>query len=162
MTKTQFPNIADLVPHRPPMLLLDRVVAADHESLCAEVDVLSGSMFFDQTTGQVGAWVGIEYMAQAIAALEGFRSLQRGESVKIGFLLGARKYETRCAGFAAGATLRVTVRETLMHEDGLAAFECKIAHAHVDSDAGALAKATVTVFKPKDAQQFLSTSEGKA
>lgn len=155
---TAFPPIADLLPHRAPMILLNEVIEADDEMLCAEVRVDAHSTFFDPSTGMVGAWIGIEYMAQAIAALDGVRAWRRGVAVQVGFLLGSRQFEVQCDGFAAGSRLHVHVRETLLHDNGLAAFECQISDA-ADPHAQALARATVTVFKPHDVQQFLSTSE---
>ena len=155
-------DIVDLVPHRAPMLLLDRVVSIDGLTLCAEVTFHRDCMFFDPSTGQVGAWIGIEYMAQAIAALEGSLSLQRGLPVQVGFLLGTRQFETRCAGFVEGTRLLVHARQTLLHDNGLAAFECRIndaADMAANSAAAPLVQATVTVFKPNDALQFLSTSQ---
>ena len=40
--------------------------------------------------GQVPAWVGIEYMAQAIAAWAGCRARAAGKPPQLGFLLGSR------------------------------------------------------------------------
>src|SRR2546426_3960121 len=87
------PEIRSLVPHSGPMVLLDRVVSVDEESLCAEVLIRADSMFC--AAGGVGAWVGLEYMAQAIAAYAGYGARLRGAPVKIGFLLGSRRYECR-------------------------------------------------------------------
>ena len=60
------PDIRSLVPHAGPMVLLDRVISVDEDSLLAEVRIRSDSLFCN--TDGVGAWVGIEYMAQAIGA----------------------------------------------------------------------------------------------
>ena len=117
--------------------------------------LLHHNLFFDARSKSVGAWVGIEYMAQAIAAFEGYHSLQRGEPVQVGFLLGARRFESRCASFALGTVLHISVHGVLQHDNGLGAFECQIADA---GDRQVLATATVTVFKPDDVQQFLKSS----
>ena len=58
------------------MVLLDHVVAADDESLCAAVQVREDSLFY--VDGAVGGWVGLEYMAQAIGAFAGFQARLRG------------------------------------------------------------------------------------
>lgn len=152
---TNFPAIGSLIPHRDKMLMLDRVTAAAEESLTATVTITPQSMFFDEQENAVGAWVGIEYMAQAIAAFEGVHALQRGEAVKVGFLLGSRRYESHCSGFALGSILQVDVHRVLEHKNGLAAFECRIS----ESDK-VLATATVTVFKPDDVSQFLEKVNG--
>ena len=148
-----YPAIEGLVPHSGAMVLLDRVVAADAESLCAEVAIRPDSMFCDGAG--VGSWVGIEYMAQAIAAYAGYRAALRGEPVKIGFLLGARRYQCQQPVFAVGQVLRVHVQRVLQGENGLGAFECRIADAATGADA---AVATVTVFQPNDVDNFLQRS----
>ncbi|MTV37933.1 3-hydroxylacyl-ACP dehydratase [Duganella radicis] len=144
------PDIRMLVPHSGQMVLLDRAVSADADNLCAEVRIHEGSMLAGETG--VGSWVGIEYMAQAVAAHAGWLALQRGEEVKVGFLLGARKYEASVPAFALGSVLRVHVHRVLQGDNGLGAFECGI--DIVDGLVNA-ATATVTVFQPHNVNQFL-------
>jgi predicted hotdog family 3-hydroxylacyl-ACP dehydratase len=148
-----FPDIRELVPHSGAMVLLDRVLSADAENLCAEVAIHAGSVFCDAPSAGVGSWVGIEYMAQAIAAHAGYLARQAGAPVKIGFLLGARRYEAQVPVFAAGSVLQVHVQQALQGENGLGAFECRIEMA-----GAVLAQATITVFQPEDAKQFLQES----
>ncbi|MET3132920.1 putative hotdog family 3-hydroxylacyl-ACP dehydratase [Oxalobacteraceae bacterium GrIS 1.11] len=146
-----FPPIGSLLPHEGAMILLDRVLAADAENLCAEVTIRSDSLFFDGRA--VGAWVGIEYMAQAIAAHAGYLARGRGEAVKVGFLLGARRYEAPCPDFILGSVLLVHVHSVMHGENGLAAFECRIEQAGAPGTS--LATATVTVFQPENVNDFL-------
>jgi predicted hotdog family 3-hydroxylacyl-ACP dehydratase len=143
------PDIRSLVPHAGPMLLLDRVVSADEETLCAEIHIRSDSLFC--AAGGVGAWVGLEYMAQAISAYAGYVAWLRGEPVKVGFLLGTRHYECARPVFTVGTLLRVHVRRVLQSDNGLASFECRI-----DDLAGPLATANLTVFQPANADDFLT------
>jgi predicted hotdog family 3-hydroxylacyl-ACP dehydratase len=144
------PDIRKLVPHSGQMVLLDRAISADTDDFCAEVRIHAGSMLADEHG--VGAWVGIEYMAQAIAAHAGWLALQRGDEVKVGFLLGSRKYEAQVSQFALGDVLRVHVHRVLQAENGLGAFECRI---DIVDGASAVATATVTVFQPDNVNQFL-------
>jgi predicted hotdog family 3-hydroxylacyl-ACP dehydratase len=144
------PDIRALVPHSGQMVLLDRALGADTDNLCAEVRIHAGSMLAGEQG--VGAWVGIEYMAQAIAAHAGWLALERGEPVKVGFLLGSRRYEAKVSHFAPGSVLHVHVHRVLQAENGLGAFECRI--DIVDGEAG-VATATVTVFQPDNVNQFL-------
>lgn len=149
------PPIEQLLPHAAPMILLDRVAAVSEESLEAEVDIRPGSLF--SNGAGVGAWVGVEYMAQAIAAWAGYHALQRGESVKIGFLLGSRRYECTTPEFINGMRLKVTVKLLLQAENGLGSFECAISEKSTQQE---LARASVSVFQPHDATQYLQ--EGMA
>jgi predicted hotdog family 3-hydroxylacyl-ACP dehydratase len=143
------PDIRLLLPHSGPMVLLDRVIRADEESLCAEVRIRPDSLFCAQ--GGVGAWIGLEYMAQAIGAYAGYTGLLRGEPVKIGFLLGTRRYECSRPLFTVGSLLKVCVKRVVQIDNGLASFDCRI-----DDDHGSLANANVTVFQPADASAALT------
>lgn len=136
-------DVRSLVPQAGPMVLLDRVISADEESACAEVTIRSNSMF--SNGAGVGAWVGIEYMAQAIGAYAGYNARLRGEPVKMGFLLGSRRYECSRPIFAVGTVLRIYVRRVLQSENGLGSFECRI-----DNEDEPLATANLTVYQPAD------------
>ena len=82
----EMPDIRTLVPHAGPMVLLDRVIAADDENLCAEVRIRADSLFC--VAGEVGAWAGLEYMAQAIGAYAGYAARKRGEPDQAWLLIG--------------------------------------------------------------------------
>lgn len=144
------PDIRSLIPHAESMVLLDRVLAADEKSLCAEVTIQPNSLFCGPNG--VGAWVGIEYMAQAIAAYAGYQANLRGESVKMGFLLGTRQYESHCTFFSPMTTLQIKVQHILQTDNGLGSFECAIYNQQTE-----LAKATLTVFQPDDVTKFLAS-----
>ena len=143
-----WPDIRSLIPHGGVMVLLDRVVAVDEESLCAEVRIRPDSLFCAATG--VGAWVGLEYMAQTIAAFAGYTAYMRGEAVKPGFLLGARRYECTRPMFSQGSRLKVYARRVLQDENGLGSFECRI-----EDGKEQVATATLTVFQPADAAVFI-------
>lgn len=150
MNISDIPDIRDLLPHTGHMVLLDRVLSVDGETLCAEVrlgpaSVLAGAQ-------GVGAWVGIEYMAQAIAAHAGWLAQKSGEPVKVGVLLGARKYASSLSCFPLNCTLHVHVQRILMADNGLGAFDCRI---DIEGGAAGVATAVVTVFQPEDFNQFL-------
>jgi predicted hotdog family 3-hydroxylacyl-ACP dehydratase len=142
------PDIRSLLPHAGPMVLLDRVISVDEDSLLAEVCIRSDSLFC--SGGGVGAWLGIEYMAQAIGAWAGYTAQLRGEPVKLGFLLGTRRYECRRPIFLLSSVLRVHVQRLFQSENGLGSFECTI-----DNQEGRVATATVTVFQPHNVNHFI-------
>jgi predicted hotdog family 3-hydroxylacyl-ACP dehydratase len=147
------PDIHTLVPHSGPMSLLGRLLAADAETLCAQVTIGPETLFCDGR--EVGAWVGVEYMAQAVAAHAGYCARLRSEPVKVGFLLGSRSYQSRVSGFAVGTVLKVHVQRALQGENGLGAFECRID----DGMSGApLASAMITIFLPGNVDEFLQGS----
>ncbi|MBB3194246.1 ApeP family dehydratase [Roseateles terrae] len=147
MTDT-LPPMAELVPHAGAMRLLDRVLEAEDERLVAEVRVPEDGLF--SRDGGVDAWVGIEYMAQAVAAWAGWRGRREGQTPRIGFLLGTRRYRTAVARYAAGQVLQVEVRRTYQADNGLGQFDCQIRAGETE-----LASATITVFGPEDPSEFL-------
>jgi len=145
------PDIRSLVPHAGPMVLLDRVISADEDRVLAPARIRSDRSFCNTDGG--GACVGIEYMAQAIGAWAGYTARLRGEPVKLGFVLGTRRYECSRPIFTLGSLLRVHVLRVFQDEIGLGSFECSI-----DNEEGRVATATVTVFQPPNINDFLQGS----
>jgi predicted hotdog family 3-hydroxylacyl-ACP dehydratase len=147
----KLPDIRTLLPHSGPMVLLDHVVAADANSLSAEVRVRADSLFC--IDGGVGGWVGLEYMAQAIGAYAGYRARLHGEPIRIGYLLGTRHYVCKQPRFAVGRVLKIHVKRVWQSDNDLASFDCRI-----DDESGELASANVTVFQSGDSGKILDVA----
>ncbi len=121
---TTYPPIVELVPHRPPMLLLDRVLSYDGERVVCETVLASDSPFAEQ--GEVPAVVGIEYMAQAIAAGAGLSARDKGDQAgKMGFLLGCRNLSIAVDSFQVGDRLTIEAKRT-WGENQIGSFACKV------------------------------------
>lgn len=140
--------ISAIVPHSGKMSLLDRAIDGEAEGLSCEVTIQEGGLFYAH--GGVDGWVGIEYMAQTVAAWAGWRARLRGEEPRIGFLLGSRRYTCLRPRFALGDILRVDVHRQFQADNGLGQFDCQI-QIHGDT----VASASLTVFEPTDAKEFL-------
>jgi predicted hotdog family 3-hydroxylacyl-ACP dehydratase len=137
---TPYPPIVELVPHRPPMLLLDRVLSYDGERVVCETVLGPQSPFAEQ--GQVPAVVGIEYMAQAIAAGAGLSAREKGNaSGRVGFLLGCRSLMIAVDSFQVGDRLTVEARRT-WGENEIGSFACK-----VQRDGEVLVEGALTVYQ---------------
>lgn len=134
--------VVDLLPHGPEMTIIDRLVTFDGNRSVAVVDVTPKARFF--AGSGVPAWVGIEYMAQTVAAHAGFEARLKGDPPPIGFLLGTRSYKSVVPEFSAGARLEVVV-EQLLAESGFGSFDCTIKADRV------LAKAVLNTYRPSDA-----------
>ncbi|MDZ7903076.1 MAG: 3-hydroxylacyl-ACP dehydratase [Rheinheimera sp.] len=143
-------ELDQLISHRPPMILLSRFFTADETSACCEVDVDDSSLLYQQELNGVPSYAGLEYMAQTIACFAGAQALADGTDVKIGFLLGSRKYEPCVPVFLCGWTLRVTAEKVVMEESGLSVFACKIFHQDQ-----LLVQANVNVFQPDNVSEWL-------
>lgn len=134
--------VEELLPHTGGMMLLERVIAFDQESMTAEVIVRGDGLFGD--THSVPAWLGIEYMAQTVAAHGGMMCKLAGKPLNLGFLLGTRRYHCNVDSFAVGAVLTVTVKR-LIQDQGLGVFDC-----HISAE-GVLASAKLNVYQPDSA-----------
>ncbi len=141
--------MSELVPHAGRMRLLDAAIEGDEESLRARVEIRADSLFFDGSG--VGAWVGIEYMAQTVAAWAGWRARLEGGEPKIGFLLGSRRYSCARPQFLLGDVLIVEAQRQFQADNGLGHFDCRLS-----IDGAPVAEASLTVFEPDDAARFLS------
>ena len=148
MTRTFEGDITQLVPHRPPMLLIDRLLADDAEFVRVEA-IIKPDAFFLAEQG-MPAWVGIELMAQTVAAWAGLRSVQGGTPVKVGFLLGTRRYECTRAFFPVGARLEIEARQEMVAENGLAVFACRLF-----LEGELLASAQLNAFQPPNVEEYL-------
>jgi len=125
-------NVGDLLPHDGNMVLLDGVVDYDQESLVAEVMVRDDGLFGDGKT--IPAWIGIEYMAQTVAAHGGMMCHLVGKPINLGFLLGTRRYTSNISDFTVGTQLTVKVKR-LIEDQGLGVFDCQILGDGIDISA---------------------------
>jgi len=119
--------IERLVCHRDAMLLLDTLEHVGDDELVALLTVRADGLF--DRAGRVPAYIGIEYMAQAMSALNGHTLLQQGKHVRLGFLAGTRSYTCDVADFFCGERLRVIARRQILTDDGLGVFDCRIESA---------------------------------
>jgi predicted hotdog family 3-hydroxylacyl-ACP dehydratase len=150
---TVFPPIEEVLPHRGTMLLTDAVLACGDTSVTVRAHVDANAWYAD-ANGSMPAWIGIELMAQAIAAHVGLVAMRAGDRARPGVLLGSSKYEALVPAFARGTPLDVHASELLRSEEGHGAYECAIDTA----DGQRLAQAVIKVFQPTDFQAFI---EGK-
>ena len=131
------------------MVLLDRVVEAGEDYIVVELSVRDDGLF--SVPGRaVPAWVGLEYMAQAIAAFSGYHRKCRGEAIDLGFLLGTRHYRCSAGSFPCGTRLRVRADKIIEAANDMAVFACAIEGGGIRADAN------INVLLPKDSKKFLA------
>jgi predicted hotdog family 3-hydroxylacyl-ACP dehydratase len=124
------------------MILLDEVVACDDTSLVAVVSIRPTTLFLEDEG--VPGYIGIEYMAQACGAFAGAEALRNGQAVRIGFLLGTRRYIMPVPWFRLGDRLSVSV--SLGYRDqSMATFDGRI-----DVAGKLAAEGRLTVYQPLD------------
>src|SRR5262245_21367394 len=137
--------VADLLPHRAPMVLLDAVLEhAARRTVCVATIDEGDALFCEE--GVVPAWVGLEHMAQCIAAHAGLLARAAGDRPPVGLLIGSRQVTFHATGFTPGQRLIVSA-DHVWGETALASFAC----AMHDSRSGALlVEGTLNVFVSKD------------
>ncbi len=145
---TTFPTIDHLVPHRAPMLLVDRIIAEEGSLTRADYVVPADSLFLIEGKG-VPTYAAFEMMAQGICATDGLRRFRRGQEPKLGFLLGCRKFTTRRNWLQPGETL--TLESTCLIDGETSSYQCQV----LDAAGAMVAEATVNVFQPDDIDAYL-------
>lgn len=106
--------LKDIVPHKPPMLLLDKIVKQHDNVIICETKISEHSIFYDNNINGIYAWVGIEFMAQAIAAYAGI--LHYPAEPELGLLLSVRKFVTEKTCFSVGEILTIRAEKEYMHD----------------------------------------------
>lgn len=149
MTVADFPPVTELLPHRASLLLIERVLACDSSSATVQAIPDAGAWYATED-GQMPAWIGIELMAQAVAAYAGLSGLAQGRPPRRGVLLGSRRYQSELPAWPAGAPLQIKASEIYRDESGMGSFECEIRLR-----GQCVASATLSVFEPNDFDQFL-------
>ena len=144
-------TIEQVLPHDHPMILLDSLVTFDEDSATCNNLITEQSLLFDAALQGVPSYVGIEYMAQSIAAYANANELINNRPVEIGFLVSTRKYKCDYAVFTLGMALQITVKLLYKDESGLSAFDCAI---FIDDKE--VASARVNVFQPENPTEFLA------
>lgn len=118
-------RILDLIPHRPPMLLINQLLNVQSNCASALIYITEASPFYCLDLG-VPSWVGLEYMGQTAALIGGYQqTISKGEP-QVGFLLGTRAYQAELAYFSDNSELLVECNEKAAVGEGLAQFECRI------------------------------------
>jgi predicted hotdog family 3-hydroxylacyl-ACP dehydratase len=135
------------------MLLVDRVVAWDAQHAVVAATPKADAWYAED--GAMPSWIGVELMAQAIAAHVGLVARSQGKPPKAGVLLGTRQYRATQPRFAAGAELIVRAHLTYRDESGLGSYDSTITLGDAE-----VAKASVNVYEPPDFAAFLKEQLG--
>ena len=149
--------LAELLPHAGDMILIDSILSFDEEQIFTRLTVKPDGLF-SLPDGSLPAWVGVELMAQSVAAFAGCHARLKGNPVELGFLLGTRKFECNVEAFPAGSDLTIHGLRSLEDDNGMGVFEC-----HINAP-GIHATARLNVYRPPQAAHYLheplSSSQG--
>lgn len=141
-------SLSELLPHAGDMILIDAIEACDDQSIRARMKVTPGGLF-NLADGSLPAWVGIELMAQTVAAFAGIQAKRNGQPVELGFLLGTRKYESTVASLAANQQVEIKATCSLQDETGMGVFECTLT-----ADPDVQMSARLNVYRPPNVSSY--------
>ena len=85
---SDYPPVAELVPHEAPMLALDELVFAEPGRATARLTLTDDMLFVKD--GRLDTVITLEYMAQTVAACLGHEALAEGGTVRVGMVVACR------------------------------------------------------------------------
>ncbi|WP_144393745.1 3-hydroxylacyl-ACP dehydratase [Pleionea sediminis] len=144
-------KIEELVPHASPMVLIDEPISADQDHFSSLIKVKSDNLFYDDDIRGIPSWVIMEMMAQTIAAYAGFQEILANKPVRVGFLLGTRKFQSNISHLELNQEYVVTVNKLYQEYNGLGSFACSMTKSET-----VIATANLNVFSPENVNEFLN------
>jgi predicted hotdog family 3-hydroxylacyl-ACP dehydratase len=118
-----FPEIEMLLPHRAPMLWIDRVIAREGDRVRCSLTLREDHVFVHD--GRVEPLVAIEWMAQALGALVGMIDREHDQNPRPGYLIAIPDGHFYVTHFSVGDVVEIEAAR-VWGDDQLASFECKV------------------------------------
>ncbi|MCH2108659.1 MAG: hypothetical protein MK135_04985 [Polyangiaceae bacterium] len=136
-------DIRELLPHRPPMLLLKELIQVDAATIQCVPDTSATSIFAEKE--HLDIIVSLEWMAQAVGAFVGSARIREGRTPQIGFVIGSRRIDYHVDRVDLNAQLIVHAAP-LWLEKNSGSFQCSVTR----QDCGmVLAEGNLTVYEPE-------------
>lgn len=120
--------VTDYLPHRPPMLLIDRIDDATSVGSDCFATIKPDCVFLQD--GHVHPSAMIEFVAQACAIAAGVEDQRAGAPPRLGFIVGCREVLFAVDKFSVGDELTIVVRK-ILGGDQLAAFNGTVSRGGV-------------------------------
>ncbi len=137
-------DIQNLIPHRYPMILIDKVLSVEEDKIRCEVKIRRDSFLCENN--RVPSYLGVEYIAQSIAAFGGAQNYEKTRAPQVGFLLGVRGYKSSRSYFNVGEVLTTQVRAKFF-EGSLGSFS-----GDIFIDGKHIVRTDMTTFRPDEKQ----------
>lgn len=120
------PAIDTLIPHRPPMLLVDEVVAHEGMTVVCRTTIREDMPFVSD--GEVPMLVALELFAQSACSLVSLLAQRGGAPMMSGAFLGTRKVELHAPSLKVGDVVDIHCEEK-MAIGPTAQIECRLERA---------------------------------
>lgn len=153
LTPARLYAISELLPHGAGFRLLDTLLDYGQDHVRCRATITPRTPFFVADHGVPG-WVGIEYMAQTIAAYSGIIRRQSARPVELGLLLGTRRYQCTLPYFLESMELTVSAEQLVRDASGIVVFRCSLRDGLSE-----LASAEIKAFQPDDVHGYLHSLE---
>lgn len=137
-------DITTLLPHRPPMLLVQGILEVDMEKeyILAAAQCSTKDLFYDAELGGVAPTAAIEIQAQAIGLFSGYSDMMHGiKPASIGKLLSIKQYKVYTSSLPVDTPLQVEARSVL-NAPPVGVFTCSIRAGE-----SLLSEAEITVYR---------------
>jgi len=148
-------NLEALLPHSPPMIILDGIEDCDLDAgtLTARVKIKKDSIFYSAKMGGIPSCLALEYMAQAIGCFVGYHDLKENpnKTPGIGFIMGSRKLDVSVPVYKEGEDYLVKIK-SLFSSDSIISFECVI----VNEKDEPTATAVINAYRPDNIEDFMN------
>jgi len=140
-----------LVPHRPPLCLVSRLLEFSGQTGVVE-SVIGPDNIFLEEDGSLPSLILAELIAQASAAVKGYDDLRQGKGIKKGFLVDIReiRFTGRCF---KGDLLHIKV-EIIRTISGFS-----VIHGEVEKNGDVLSAGTLKLWVPEDGERQGATRE---
>jgi len=137
-------DIAELIPHRPPMVMIDRLVRCDATSAEGIKTFHAGD--YGISGGSISESLLVECLAQTVAAMQGYLLKQQGRKASQGLLVGIDNFIVY-SPVRVGSPLMMTI--TVANCVG----PFRIVSGSVSQDGSLLAEGQMKVFLQEDAHE---------
>ncbi|MCB9667131.1 MAG: hypothetical protein H6715_03305 [Myxococcales bacterium] len=131
-----------LIPHRPPILFLDRVLEVGEEFIVCLVHVAPEMAFVNDE--RMESLVAFEFMAQSAAAYAGAKAAGVQQGHTAGYLISVRDLSLATGSFSVGDVLVVRAHH-LWTDKGFSQFQCRVTR-----EGEPLAEGQIGVYQPAD------------
>ena len=156
MIECPFNQPAKLLPHTGKMVLLDSVIECSESRVVALATIQKDCILLPTDTAtHLPTYLSIEIMAQTVGAWAGAVALSQGEKVRIGFLLGTRRFDMPVAEIPVGTQLRCEATLSWQDDTGMGVFDCVLLD---NQNNNTIATASLNLYRPneQDLQQILT------
>ena len=120
------------IPHRSSMKLIDQLTSVTDMIVVCKTTITETHVFYDEPIQGVHSWIGIELMAQTVAAFAGYQD-DSNEEPAIGLLLSLRNFTCERAVFKLGETLSIKAHKEYLDDD-IGVFSCEITSEDIEPE----------------------------